>query len=92
MDGSHNGGNPPAIAKNKIAHSNGTTRILFSIFSNTYDVDSIMMTRIAIQDYDCKELLTTIQDKEKCKALVKTIEMKVTMMRRNRYTTVNEVE
>jgi hypothetical protein len=57
MDGSHHGDNPPAIVENKIAHRNGTARILFSIFSNTHDLYSITMTCIVIQDYNCKELL-----------------------------------
>ena len=92
MNDSHNGGNPPAITKNKSAHRNGTERILFSIFSYTREEDSIIMTHIAIQDYDCKELLTTIQDKEKFKPLVKTIESKVTIVRRNRHWVLVEDE
>ena len=50
------------------------------------------MTRIAIQDYDCKELSTTTQDEKKFKALVETIETKVTIVRRNRHMAVDEIE
>ena len=85
MDSSHNGGNPPAITENKIAHPNGSVRILFSVFTNNHDVDSIMVTHIAIQDYNCKELLTTIQDEDNFKALIETIGPKVTIVRRNRH-------
>ena len=92
MDGSHNVGNPPAIIKIKIAHLSGTARMLFSTFSNTHDVYSIMMTRIAIQDYNCKELFTAIQDKEKFKALVETVERKVTTVRCNRHIAVDEID
>ena len=92
MDGSHNGGNSPAISENEIAHRNGTAKILFSIFSDTNDVDSIMMTCIAIQDYACRELLTTIQDEEKFKGVVETIETKATIVRRNRHAAVEEIE
>ena len=90
MDDSHNGGNPPANADNKIAHRNGTARILFSVFNGTHDVDSIMVTHIAIQDSDCKGILTTIQNKQKFKALVKNIETKVKIVRRNRHWAVVE--
>ena len=83
MDGSHNGGNPPAITKNKSAHRNVTARILFSIFTDIHDEVSIIMTRIAIRDYNRKELLTTIQDEDKIKVLVEPIETKVTIVRRN---------
>ena len=92
MDDSHNGGNPPEITKKNIAHRNGTTRILFSIFSNTHDLYSITMTCIAIQDYNCKELFTAIQDKEKFKALVETVERKVTTVRCNRHIAVDEID
>jgi hypothetical protein len=92
MDGSHNGGNPPSISENEIEHRNGTARILFSMFSDTHDVASIMMTRIAVQDYDCRELLITVQDEEKFKALVGTIETKVKIVRRNRHRAVDDIE
>ena len=62
IDGSHNAGNPPGISENEITHRNGTVRILFSLFSDTRaGVDSIMLTCIAIHDYNYIELLITIQ-------------------------------
>ena len=69
MDDSHNGVKPPTI-------TTSIARILFTTLSSTHDEDSIIMTCIAIQDYDYKELLTAIQDKEELKALAKIVEAK----------------
>ena len=85
MDDSHNGVKPPAITAS-------IARILFSTLSSTHEEDSIIMTCIAIQDYDCKELLTAILDKEKFKALVEIVEVKVKMVRRNCHWCVTEGE
>ena len=50
------------------------------------------MTYIAIQDYDCKELLIAIQDKEEFKALVKIVEAKVEKVRLYRHLCVADGE
>ena len=85
MGDSNNGVKPPAITAS-------IARILFTTLSSTHKEDSIIMTRIAIQDYDYKELLTTIQDKEELKALVKIVEAKVKKVRLYQHRCVAEGE
>jgi hypothetical protein len=74
MDDTNNGVKPPTITAS-------IARILFTTLSSTHKEDSIIMTRIAIQDYDYEELLTAILDKEELKVLVKIVEAKVKRVR-----------